>query len=346
MHIGFYNPYLDGLGGGERYTLTLASHWSLHHSVDLFWDDPSIITSAQDRFGLDLSHVRVVPNIFDRRNFFSKLKESASYDCVFMLTDGSIPTSLARHTILHFQVPFPKVVANQFAMGRVSAVVCNSMFTKKYIDPRMSKISTVIYPPIQPILHNTRCKKESVILSVGRFTSDHHAKKQDVMIDAFIKMESKLSAWSLVLVGGLLSSDAEYFDMLKQKSRGHRVFLYENMPYAGLVSLYNKASIYWHGAGFEEHDPQYMEHFGITTVEAASAGAVPIVFAGGGQAEIVGDNENGMLWQSTEELIYKTTRLIADGDTYQLLQKNAKVMWKRYGTKVFTDSYDRILQSL
>ena len=42
MKFGFYSPYLDTFGGGERYMLTLASYFSKDHIVDIFWDDPAI----------------------------------------------------------------------------------------------------------------------------------------------------------------------------------------------------------------------------------------------------------------------------------------------------------------
>ena len=70
MKIGFYNPYLDGFGGGERYTLTLASHWSKNNDVSIFWDDFSIVKKSEDRFGLDLSRISVVPNIFLAKTHF------------------------------------------------------------------------------------------------------------------------------------------------------------------------------------------------------------------------------------------------------------------------------------
>ena len=38
MKIGIYSPYLDTLGGGERYMISLASHWSKSHEVSVYWD--------------------------------------------------------------------------------------------------------------------------------------------------------------------------------------------------------------------------------------------------------------------------------------------------------------------
>jgi hypothetical protein len=64
MNIGFYSPYFDSQSGGERYTLTLASHWSQKHHVSVFWDDPKMLKQSEERFDIDLSKVSTVPNIF------------------------------------------------------------------------------------------------------------------------------------------------------------------------------------------------------------------------------------------------------------------------------------------
>src|SRR3989344_8099524 len=106
MIIGFYSPYFDGCGGGERYTLTLASHWSTSHEVHLFWDDNGILSKSRARFNLDLSRVKVVRNMFREQKLLKKLFLTRKYDVIFFLSDGGIPTSFARHNILHVQVPF------------------------------------------------------------------------------------------------------------------------------------------------------------------------------------------------------------------------------------------------
>src|SRR5690242_13999863 len=105
MKIGFYSPYIDSFGGGERYVFTLASHWSKTHDVDIFWDNPADIQTAGARFGLDLSSIHVVLNLFRQGNLFQKLIKTRQYDCIFFLSDGSVPTSVAKRNILHFQVP-------------------------------------------------------------------------------------------------------------------------------------------------------------------------------------------------------------------------------------------------
>jgi len=61
-----YDPYLDTLGGGERYCLTVAEILSKNgYHVDLLWDkDSDILTKAETRFSLDLSSVKITNDFF------------------------------------------------------------------------------------------------------------------------------------------------------------------------------------------------------------------------------------------------------------------------------------------
>lgn len=339
LTIGFYNPYFDGFGGGERYTLTLASHWSKHHDVALFWDDPNIIGASEKRFGLDLSQVRVTPNIFKNANIFGKLWESKKYDIIFFLSDGSIPASLAKHNILHFQVPFSSVLVDPWKMRRYSTVVCNSQFTKTELDIQLGEKAVVIYPPVQKIVRNSGVKRKKQILSVGRFTSYFQAKKQEVLIDAF----EKLIGWELIFAGSLIPSDQQYFDMLKNRVKHLLIRLLPNITNSELVHLYQSSQFYWHAAGYGETDPTKMEHFGISTVEAMSAGTVPLVFAAGGQLEIVTDNVNGVLWESPQELVEKTMALASDKKKYETMSKAAMERAKDFSVEQFTRAFDAII---
>ena len=60
MKFGFYSPYLDTFGGGERYMLTLASHLSQKHEVDIFWDDPSVKAPLTRFLKIDLTKTNFV----------------------------------------------------------------------------------------------------------------------------------------------------------------------------------------------------------------------------------------------------------------------------------------------
>jgi len=347
MKIGFYSPYLDTLGGGERYVLTLASHWSTRHRVELFWDDATITDCAQKRLNIDLSRVKVTRNIFRDVSVFKKLFITRQYDLIFFLSDGSIPSTLARYNILHYQMPFEKVPYSAVKLSRYQAIVCNSQFTRGSLDVRIGSRAEVIYPPIAPI-GTGETKKEKIILSVGRFSGFHATKKQHILLEAFAKgIKAKhFFGWKLILVGGLLPSDEEYFGKLKHSANGLAVELVPNATYNALSDYYKRASIYWHAAGYGETDPRWMEHFGISTVEAMSAGAVPIVFAGGGQPEIVKDGENGFLWKTIDELLKKTNQVITNKNVAESLHKNAIEKCKEFSVSRFCRTFDKLLYEI
>ena len=129
MRAAIHNPYLDTLGGGERYTITFAKVLvESGYVVDLEWKDPEIKKTLEDRFGINLDGVNIVNDI----------KRGDNYDLCFWVSDGSVPILRARNNILHFQVPFHGVggrsLINKMKFYRINKIVCNSGFTKNIID--------------------------------------------------------------------------------------------------------------------------------------------------------------------------------------------------------------------
>lgn len=332
---GIYDPYLDILGGGERYTMTVAECLVKHGwHVDIFWGDKSIRTRVVKRFGLKLDRVNFVPNIFPSSNLLKKLGKSRIYDLIFYLSDGSIPFLSAKKNILHFQVPFHDVggkkTLNKVKLKKINEVVCNSRFTKKFIDQEYGVRSKVIYPPVS-IVEFKPTKKANVILCVGRFTDLLHTKRQDILVDGFKQMieadkSGYLGGWKLILAGGD-EEGKSFVAKLRKQIRGCPIEIATNIPFAGLKDLYGKAKIFWTAAGFgvdQEEEPEKVEHFGITTVEAMAAGCVPVVIDKGGQQEIVVDGQNGLLWKSKKELAGETLKLVKDQRLWQRLAKAAQ----------------------
>lgn len=347
MNIGFFNPYFDGLGGGERYTLMLASHWSKKHTVDIFWDDETILDKAENRFGIDLSNVHCTKNIFSSGNIVQKLVKTRLYDVLFFLTDGSIPLSFAKYNILHIQVPFQHLNIPFYKKSQFSAIVCNSKFTKDNIDKSLAFKSCVIYPPVA-IEKFMPGRKSKIILSVGRFSAGYQAKKQEILISAFAQgiKSGALKGYSLVLAGGLLDSDRTYYESLRDLARGLPVTFFANSSFKDLQHLYSNSAIYWHAAGFGETNPEYMEHFGISTVEGMRAGCVPVVYFGGGQPEIVEEGQNGYLFITKEELVAKTEKLVNNDVLRKKLAKNARIKALEFSTNRFNKEFDMVLESL
>lgn len=324
VKIGIYDPYLDTLGGGEKYMLTAAACLSEKHKLYIFWDNSEILKQAHERFGINIDRLCITENIFSANiSFIHRLISSKKFDAIFYLSDGSIPFLLCKKLYIHFQFPVEwvngKSAENKLKISRSTAIICNSNFTKRYIDRKFGVSSKIIYPPASgefPDIGQNN-KKEKVILSVGRFALLAEGitfKKQERMIDMFkIMCKKGLKDWKLILIISCRNDDLHKMLFLQEKIKGYPIKLLVNVTISNLQKYYANSSIYWHAAGFGEdlvNHPELAEHFGISTVQAMEQGTVPIVFNAGGQPEIVSSDQDGIVWITEEDCIKWTMKLI------------------------------------
>lgn len=354
MKIGIFDPYLDTLGGGEKYMLTLAECLSKTHDVSLFWDNPEDIKKNILRFGLDFTNVKTTKNIFSPSISTTKrFLLSRKYDAIFFLSDGSIP--MVMHKLyVHFQFPVEWLSPGSISkvkMRRVSTVFCNSRFTAVYIDKKLHIKSQVLYPPVDIAKAKPETEKKNVILHVGRFSGTSvegdDYKKQQKMIAMFKKMvDQGLADWEFVVASSVREQEEEKFLAMQHMAHGYPISFVKNSSNAKLWEYYNSASIYWHASGLGEDlvsHPERAEHFGISTVEAMSAGCVPVVIKAGGQPEIVTDGVNGLLWENEEDCLRKTSRLIADNKLRHRLSKEAVVRARAFTKEHFCEQVQKMI---
>lgn len=342
MKAAIYNPYWDTLGGGERYTLSVAKILSeeLGYDVYIEWNDTGIKKKLEDRFGFKLSS-----NI----QFIKDVERGESYDLIFWVSDGSLPILRARYNIIHFQVPFKGVggrsLFNKMKLFRVDNIICNSLFTKKVVDDEYGVISSVLYPPVDVNKFKPKLK-ENIILYVGRFSNLVQNKGHEILISAFndlIKL-NKFKDWKLIFAGGTEVGSDKYLSDLKEKAQGLNIQFYESPDFDTLRDLYGRSKIYWSAAGYgvdQLNEPQKTEHFGITLVEAMSSGCVPIVFKSGGALEIINDGINGMFWENIESLV-KLTEQVIDGQ-FKKTSNMAIARSKDFDYSTFTQKIKEIL---
>lgn len=356
LKVGIYSPYLDTVGGGEKYMLTIAESLSRENNVDVFLDThlqtldiKSITEKLSNLLSLNLEKVNFIKapfgngtKVWDRLNFLKH------YDLLFYLTDGSIFYSTARKSIVHVQSPIK--ISNSSLWKKIKSsswdlIIYNSKFTKDHCETFWRMKGEVIYPPVNTEVFRP-VKKKKQILTVGRFFGFLKDKKHGLMIDSFKKLvdSGKIRDWSFHLAGGAGEGDMEYVETLKQQAKGYSIFIYPNLEFKKLVGLYSESSIYWHASGYQETDPTKMEHFGITTVEAMSSGCVPIVINKGGQTEIVEDGKNGFLWNSASEMEDKTLRLITDKNLLEKLSKAAIIKSQQFSKEKFIENIIRIIK--
>ena len=96
--------------------------------------------------------------------------------------------------------------------------------------------------------------------------------------------------------------------------------------------------MYWHAAGVgvdELLQPHLCEHFGITVVEAMSAGCVPLVYQLGGPAATVQHQVTGYVYANQDELVEWTQQVLsAPADDEALRQMRAAAV---QASRVFSD---------
>lgn len=354
MKIGIYDPYLDDIGGGEKYMLSIAEVLSRENDVCVFWNNKEDIDSVKKRFSFDLHRVRLERNIFSKNvSFWERYEKSREYDVIFVLSDGSIPF-VSSELYIHLQSPMPRIKLSIFSKikkSRVKTFFCNSYYTKSFIDKTYNINSKVIYPPVTIL--SSEQKKENIILHVGRFrildTGDEvkDFKKQYLLLQVFKDLvDQGLSGWELDMVVSIRDKDMDKFYEMIHAYKKYPIKFILNRGSDELWNYYSRAKIYWHASGYGEDlakNPEYAEHFGISTVEAMGAGVVPVVICAGGQKEIVTDGVNGFTWSSVEEFKEKTMTLIKSSKLLDQMSLKAIARAKSFTYESFAE---RILEMI
>ena len=331
---------------------SIAEYLSQKHEVDFFWDRKEDKDKAEEFFALNLDKVRFTNNIFARTgNLLEKYRITSQYDIIFYVTDGSIFLSGARKNflIIHSPAHFPKKDFVTRLKLRTWNPVCYGEFIGDLIRKKLHKKAKILPPGIDTDFFTAQ-KKEKIILSVGRFFLYPHNKKQDILVKVFKNMvDEGLEDWKLVLAGGLSEdSGKDYVTKLKKDAASYPIVFEINSSSAKLQELYGKAGIYWHGAGYGEdlyRFPEKAEHFGITTVEAMSAGCAPVVFDGGGQKELVEDKINGFLFDTENTLKEKSLFLINNPDKLKEFSLKARSSSLNYSYPKFHEKIDNLIKN-
>jgi glycosyltransferase involved in cell wall biosynthesis len=214
------------------------------------------------------------------------------------------------HLICEF--PFQRQLGpgSRLRLRLFRSVVANSAYTARWIERRWGRPARVLHPPVFPIPPG---EKRPWIVAVGRFAGGGRSKRQLEMVEVFRGLiERGLADWELHLIG--MGQDPESVRRVVEAARELPVVIHLDASRQELEEICGAASVFWHFTGAledPEEAPERMEHFGIATVEAMSAGAVPVVVARGGQPEIV-EGGSGLLWETFEECAEQTWRLCHD----------------------------------
>lgn len=334
--ILLYSPYLDTLGGGELHILSILKIFTEEgYSADIIWDDPAILIEIEKRFSLHLRNTKVIPNFLTAKNQISRLFKTAEYEYLLYVTDGSFFFSSAKKNYIFAMYPqkslFSESLMNAIKFRNFS-IIANSGFTASFIKKWTNRPVDILYPYVRDeVFADKGVKKEKIILNVGRFFKHLHSKRQDIIIEAFKKLQKEseqFKDYSLHLVGGLKKEDEDYVSELRDIARGvSNIFFHTNVTDDVVLSFYKRAMYYWHASGYGVdtlENPHLVEHLGIAPLEAMASKCVTFCFDAGGAKETIEDSVSGFRYSTVDELISKTIDISLDENRKNTIIKKAQ----------------------
>ena len=342
MKIAIYNLHFATLGGGERRTSALAAHLTSRHDTTLFVQSPVSIQKIKTTFGINLSNVEIIP--LKHKNHSLEIA-SRRPDLFINNSHGSRLSNPARFGI--YMCMFPEERMTDLRSYQI--ITANSRYTARWIKRKWGYPSEVVYSACQNMGAPTT--KKNIILNVARFFAEPtaHQKRQDILLETFKRLvDDGLCDWELHMVGnvGPTNEDKRLIEDLRHSARGYPAHIQANISFDALRDAYRASSIYWHATGFGTRAPSKQEHFGMSIIEAMSAGAVPIALNSGGPQETINHGINGYLWNELSDLRGLTRRVIEDRQTLCDMSAAAVIASKSFTGDEFLIRMDRLIERL
>jgi glycosyltransferase involved in cell wall biosynthesis len=211
----------------------------------------------------------------------------------------------------------------------------NSQTVADVIQKEYGCPSTVLYPPVVLELPDMDWhQKEDAFICSGRITA---AKQPDQVIRILKQVRDRGFNIKLYLTGGGGGAYAwKYENMVKQlvAENADWVTLYENLAYADYVQVVSKCK---YGIHYKK------EPFGISISEMVKAGAIPFVRSQGGQVEIVGAQNQDLLFGSDEEAIAKIIAVLSSSDKQQQLVNALQEQKNLFSTQRFMAELNQVV---
>lgn len=363
LRIGLYSPYFGStVGGGEKYLAVTAEALRdayPEHVIEIVGPVPAdreryraMLNVNLEGIGLRSTNQRVtrVHRVANRLRWLRPLRNLAvsaqaeratsGYDLLLGMVYAIPVRSRARRSVMLCQFPYPGPDPRDIEPYEL--IISQSQYCREWVAEYWKRDAAVINPPIDlPGDPPDWTGKENVILGVGRFFATGHKKHQDLLVKSFRRLcDGGLEGWQLHLAGTVHREGphAGYYERVAALAEGYPVILHPDAGYQEVQDLYRLATLFWHAAGYgadPRADPAALEHFGMTTAEAMAAGAVPLAYALGGQAEVIRSGVDGHLWTTPAELETRTLELVGDHALRRRMGEAAAAGSRRFGRQEF-----------
>lgn len=352
-------PFDVRIGGGERYILSVAG--ALSEQYEVWFLTRQRISRA--RLALTMDDLAISPGCYHHATMDDTANWPRPALYVVMGNEIEPPTpAYGQHNIYHLQFPFPIRYIGHFSIERIhkfDAILVNSQFTADNVRKAFTtyKIDAkpihVVYPPVAipspeeqaSILARKREEKDKIkIVNIGRFVTQGHHKRQDVVMDIAEECFRLKLPVRFEIYGGLDSGEEnmKYFSSLVERGARVKAKVQANVSRRVIENALNEATFYIHPCGMGHYpglSSEKLEHFGITVVEAMSRGCMPIVYGWGGAAELVRDTECGRIFNSVEEIFRMLERKISLDHIHKIMDAGS-----RYGEEQFVEAIRKLAE--
>ena len=198
----------------------------------------------------------------------------------------------------------------------VDYYISNSEFTANRIKNFYGRKATVIYPPVNIEDFEPRNDKEDYYVTASRFVS---YKKVELVVEAFTKMPDK----KLIVIG-----DGKQKKLI-EKLATENITVLSHLEFSKFHHYLRSAKAFVY-AGEED--------FGITMVEAQACSTPVIAYHKGGAAEIVVDEETGLLFkEQTSKSISEAILKFESEFNGAMDSAKIRLNSERFSPKVFND---------
>jgi glycosyltransferase involved in cell wall biosynthesis len=373
MKIAVFNALISLAGGGEKVALSIARAFEeAGHDVHLYtYEDKSrsideaikILGSYRPRNIVVLNIPKLVRLLgiggrFVRyrrlllvKNFLSKIKDN-NYDLVVDTSSNAptavdisyihYPESYKRGESLHrrgYELLVDKLLRK--IGGETRLVLVNSswtlnLFRKVWGDNYKAE---VLHPPVD-VDFFSRCEgssKENIIATVSRYSLEKR-------LWELVRILRDLKNYKLVFAGSShRHSFSDYvIKRIKEEAERYnvrdRVEILIDVSREDLRRILCKASFYVH--------PPFAEHFGISIVEAMSAGCVPIVYRdGGGWTDIVSKIDERLGYVNVDDIL-RIIHWVEAENMFNYLSSLSKIHAERFSYEKFRDKLLEMVKQL
>jgi GT2 family glycosyltransferase/glycosyltransferase involved in cell wall biosynthesis len=361
--VVLYTPYQLVPGGGERVMFELASHFS-----SLF-GTAAVGISTRHRYST--TRLRQLAATFGLPPGVGRPLPWAEIDparCRLSVVVGNtiLPPARAFGARCVYQLQFPFWVPDQEIeergtwLGDFDEIWVYSDFVRRNVNG-LVRHYRMAAPPIRVITPPAAWPdapaglpwpERRTIVSVGRFFAGGHNKRQDVVIEAFRQVvEAGTAGVELALAGTIHPSPAgrARFHELQELAAGLPCTFYPNIGRQALADLYRRSAVLVHAAGFgvdPDEFPEALEHFGITPIEAACFGCIPVVYGEGGPRDVIRALGCDTAFSTVEECAHIVSGLLQDVSGSSALSAHVRRSSQMYSAGAFHNRVDDALHDL